>query len=232
MPQRLLGIGVNEFPVSVPVATPTAWQGPTIQGTATFTNGSANVTVVTTTFPSSQFVGTDNMGAGQPVYGGLSVTGGLPTGVVINTITSATVFTLALPLGTPFNYTGTTGTYPYQIGVIDPNQSGYSFSTNGNAIEPVTNVVADSYLSIPNTQTVAVNGHYYIPPGQGICLLTSGSTTASAYQYQVGAVGTWNPIFTGTAAAATSFMYISDGQNFRINNPGTTAATAIFIQTN
>jgi hypothetical protein len=27
-------------------------------------------------------------------------------------------------------------------------------------------------------------------------------------------------------------MYISDGINFRINNPGTTAATAIFIQTN
>jgi hypothetical protein len=226
MPQRLLGIGVNEFPVSVPVATPTAWQGPTIQGTATFTNGSANVTVVTTTFPSSQFVGTDNMGAGQPVYGGLSVTGGVAAGVTIASITSATVFVMST------TYTGTTGTYPYQIGVIDPNQSGYSFSTNGNAIEPVTNVIADSYLSIPNTQSVAVNGHYYIPPGQGICLLTSGATTASAYQYQVGAVGTWNPIFTGTAAAATSFMYISDGMNFRINNPGTTAATAIFIQIN
>jgi hypothetical protein len=226
MPQRLLGIGVNEFPVSMPIAAPTTWQGPTIQGTATFTNGSANVTVVTTTFPSSQFVGTDNMSAGQPVYGGLSATGGVASGVTIASITSATVFVMSA------TYTGTTGTYPYQIGVINPNQSGYSFSTNGNAIEPVTNVVADSFLSTPNLQSVVVNGHYYIPPGQGIATMTSGATTAAAYQYQNTATGTWSPISTGTAGASTSFAYISDGMNFRINNPGTTATSVTFLQTN
>lgn len=226
MPQRLLGIGAVEFPVSVPIATATTWQGPNIQGTATFTNASANVTVVTTTFPNSQFVGTDNINTGQPVFGGLSATGGVAAGVTVSSITSSTVFVMSA------TYTGTTGTYPFQVGVIDPSNSAFSFSTNGYSIEPVTNQVADSYLSTPNTQSIAVSGHYYIPPGQGICLLTSGTTTAATYQYQNGAVGTWTTLFTGTVSTAVLFPYISDGLNFRITNASATATTAVFFQTN
>ena len=88
MPQRLLGIGVTEFPPPSPIATPTAWIGPTISGTCTYAS-SSTVTVITPSAPIgaggtvTQFSGVDNMVVGQLWFGG-----GVPLGTTIATITA------------------------------------------------------------------------------------------------------------------------------------------------
>ena len=110
-------------------------------------------------------------------------------------------------------------------------QSVYGFLTTGGAVEPITGIVADSFLSIPNLQSILTLTHYYIPPGQGICVLVASATTASTYQYQA-PNGTWNTITSVAAGATASFPYISDGLNFRINNAGSGTDTATFFQTN
>src|SRR5438876_12386884 len=75
MPQRLLGIGVTEFPPPSPIATPTAWIGPTISGTCTYAS-SSTVTVITLSAPIgaggtvTQFSGVDNMVGGRLWFGG------------------------------------------------------------------------------------------------------------------------------------------------------------------
>ena len=94
----------------------------------------------------------------------------------------------------------------------------------------------DSFIDIPDTQSVAASGTYIIPPGWGICSLTSGATTGASLQVQQAsssgstATGNWVPLATGTAGAAMGTFFMSDGVNFRINNPGTTAATAVFYR--
>jgi hypothetical protein len=225
MPQRLLGIGVNEFPPASPIATPTAWIGPTITGTCTYAS-STTVTVITPTAPigagatTTQFTGVDNMVVGQLWFGG-----GVPAGTTIATIVSATSVTLSAAA------TVSASTQPFTTGPGLPTQSIYGYLTTGNAVEPVTNVVGDSFLSIPNVQTIVTLQHYYIPPGQGICLLTAGATNPVTYQYQ-NPNGTWVTITSVAAAATASFPYISDGINFRINNAATASSTATFFQTN
>lgn len=225
MPQRLLGIGVNEFPPASPVATPTAWIGPTVTGTCTYAS-STTVTVIAPTGPigagatTTQFTGVDNMVVGQLWTGG-----GVPSGTTIATIVSATSVTLSNAA------TISAAGQPFSTGPGLPVQSIYGFLTTGNAVEPVTNVVADSYLSIPNLQTIVTLQHYYIPPGQGIAIVVAGATNPVTYQYQ-SPNGTWNTITSVAATTTASFPYISDGINFRINNAATGSSTATFFQTN
>jgi hypothetical protein len=96
-----------------------------------------------------------------------------------------------------------------------------------------TGDVPDSYIEIPDTQTVALNTQYVIPPGWGGMIVTSG-TTAAQYQVQQptssgGAAGNWVTLATGTASVAVWMFFMSDGVNFRINSP-TTATTVVFYR--
>jgi hypothetical protein len=88
--------------------------------------------------------------------------------------------------------------------------------------------VVDSYIDIPDTQTIALNTTYVIPPGWGYMVLTSGTTVAT-YQVQQTALGTWVTLFTGVASTPSGTFFMSDGVNFRINSP-TTATTAVFYR--
>jgi hypothetical protein len=90
--------------------------------------------------------------------------------------------------------------------------------------------VVDSYIDIPDTQTILTTALYVIPPGWGFCSLTSGTTTAAVYQVQQTAGGTWVTLFTGTISAQTGFFFMSDGVNFRINNLSATSSTAVFYR--
>lgn len=230
MPQRLLGIGVNEFLASQPVATPTAWRGPSVQGTAVF-NGTTTVTAISVTSvgpaqANTQFVGTDNMVVGD-IF--VSQGGGVPAADGIATISSTTQVILS-------SAATLTGTFAFTV--IPGAQ--YNSSFNGNetfqGYEPnSTNIVPDSYISIPNTQSIVNAGHYFIPPGQGIANIVAGASGTTVYQYQVGTVGSWNTLGTVAAGATGLIPYISDGINFRFTNTsaaGNTASTVILIQTN
>src|SRR5438876_9505247 len=141
MPQRLLGIGVTEFPPPGPIATPTAWIGPTISGTCTYAS-SSTVTVITPSAPIgaggtvTQFSGVDNMVVGQLGFGG-----GVPLGTTIATIASATSLTggaaATLSLAGP----------AFSTGPGFPVESVYRLRTPDGAVEPVTGTVAHPVLS-------------------------------------------------------------------------------------
>ena len=103
-----------------------------------------------------------------------------------------------------------------------------SFGATGNFyFNPnyATGDVTDSFIDIPDVQTIPTATPYIIPPGWGIWY---SGTAAGSYQMQQTTVGNWVTLGAAFTAGSGPFGFMSDGVNFRILT--TTQGTVTFIR--
>lgn len=214
---RIRGIAILDFPVIAPsIPTPAPWMVSFSQS-ITLTSGSAVLPTTTTT----QF------NLYQPASGT-----GIPAGAYIVSINPGVSVTLNVPATV-------SGAQTITFGLANQSQSSNAqllgSSWQGFPLPPLltqAGAFADvngCLLEIPNSQAIPANGTYIIPPGEGMMLLTSGTTAAQYQEFQGTTAPAWTTLISGTVSATVLLPFMSDGANYRINSP-TTASTVVFRQ--
>ena len=215
---RIRGIAILDFPpLAGSLPTPSPWFVVTSQS-ITLVSGSPTLTTAVT----------GQLNIGQPVSGTnippnaylTAISAGVSATMNVNALASGAqtiTFGLANPSQSPNPAVGS----PWNGPPLPPllSQAGAFIDVNGCLLE------------VPNSQVIPAAGTYIIPPGEGLLLLTSGTTTAAAYQaFQGTSSPAWTTLASGTISATVMLPFMSDGANFRINNLSATASTAVFYQ--
>jgi hypothetical protein len=213
---RIRGIAILDYPpLAGSIPTPSPWFTVVTQS-ITLTSGSA---VLPTT-------ATSQLNIGQPASGT-----GIQNNSYIVSIIAGTSVTLNLPATA-------SGSNSITFGLANPSQSpnpAVGSPWNGPPLPPLLNQsgafvdVNGCLLEVPNSQVIPAAGTYVLPPGEGLMLLTSGTTAAQFQVFQGTTSPAWTTIASGTSSASVLLPFMSDGANFRINSP-TTSTTVVLYQ--
>ncbi|HTD17825.1 MAG TPA: hypothetical protein VK673_21760 [Chthoniobacterales bacterium] len=181
--------------------------------TGTLTNGSPNITALTTTA---------GLSVGQSVT--ISIAG-LPQPAYITSIISGT------SVGLNQTFAGTTGSATVSFYPYDANQSVWAGAFSGFSGPPQSAIVTDTPdcpFNIPDAQVVPTGTTFVPAPGRGVVTMSTFTTTAGGIQYNIN--GTWTSVWLGSTAAASSAYTMADGVNVRWNNLGSAAVTFTFYR--
>jgi len=213
---RIRGIA-NLFNPALAASVPTAaqWLQPTFSFTGTSSNGSANITSITSPYVPANWATSGNILPGTNTYllgPGLPNSGTLAT---VSSITSATQIVSTINATTALG----AGTGVFTVYSVNPSQSTQAGYWPGYTLPPVGSDVVGCLYEIPFVwPTVYANSALVLPPGDVLISLTSAGTTAVVLQAYIGTSSpSWTTIHSFGTAAIQSALYVpSDGANIRI----------------
>lgn len=212
---RIRGVAILDNPAiagAIPISA--QWYQPQFSFTGTSSNGSANITSVTSPYVPAQWSTT---GPILPGTNTLLFGPGFPsTGTTVSSITSATALVAAINATTALG----AGTGVFTVASVSPVQSSFAGNWPGYSLPPAAGDSPPGCLyEIPFFYpTVYANSAIPLPPGDVLISLTSAGTTAVVLQaYGVVTANTWTTIHSfGTAAIQNALYVPSDGANLQI----------------